>query len=78
MGVQRWEARLRLCLSILFIWLGLVSSQSHYVIQSGDTLYAIAQRFYTTVEDLHILNPDIGTVLKPGEGITLPPNNIYR
>ena len=42
----------------------------YYVIQSGDTLGAIAEKYNTTVEDLIRLNPDVDpAALHPGDRI---------
>jgi LysM repeat protein len=42
--------------------------RQYYVIQSGDTLDAVAARYATTVDDLLALNPGIEpTALTPGE-----------
>jgi LysM repeat protein len=47
-----------------------VSPAKRYVIRSGDTLGAIAERFGTTVEALLRLNPGIEpTALTPGEQV---------
>jgi LysM repeat protein len=44
----------------------------YYVIQSGDTLDAIAGRFATTVDKLLLLNPGIEpTALTPGERVRI-------
>ena len=44
----------------------------YYVIQSGDTLDAIAVRFATTVDQLLLLNPGTEpTTLRPGERLRL-------
>jgi N-acetylmuramoyl-L-alanine amidase len=44
----------------------------YYVIQSGDTLDAIAGRFATTVDELLALNPGTEpTTLHPGERIRI-------
>ena len=43
-----------------------------YVIQSGDTLDAIAGRFATSVDDLLQLNPGVEpTALRPGERLRI-------
>ncbi|NLK20489.1 MAG: LysM peptidoglycan-binding domain-containing protein [Epulopiscium sp.] len=44
-----------------------------YTIQRGDTLYKIANRYYTTVSSITIANPDINPFfLNIGEQITVP------
>ncbi len=43
-----------------------------YVVQKGDTLYSIAQRFGTTVQDLVALNSLGGTTIKPGQTLKVP------
>ncbi|MCL4393847.1 MAG: peptidoglycan DD-metalloendopeptidase family protein [Chloroflexi bacterium] len=45
---------------------------SSYVVQSGDTLYAIAIRFHTTVAILRQLNGPSGDVIQVGQKLTLP------
>ncbi len=44
----------------------------YYVIQSGDTLDAIAGRFATTLETLLTLNPGVEpTTLRPGQRLRI-------
>lgn len=49
------------------------SSVTIYVVQNGDTLWKIAKRYFTTVDNLikinNIENPDI---IKPGEKLIIP------
>jgi len=46
------------------------ANAQYYVIQSGDTLGAIASQYDTTVEQLLTLNPDIDpSALQPGQRI---------
>jgi len=46
-----------------------------YVVQRGDTLYSIAQRFNTTVDLLLAANPEINNpdLISVGQTITIPP-----
>ncbi len=45
-----------------------------YVVKSGDTLYAIAKRFGTTVAAIQALNPSIKdpAMIHPGQKIKIP------
>jgi LysM repeat protein len=46
------------------------ANAQYYVIQSGDTLGAIASRYNTTVDQLLTLNPDVDpSALQPGQRI---------
>jgi LysM repeat protein len=46
------------------------ANAQYYVIQSGDTLGAIAARYDTTVDQLLTLNPDVDpSALQPGQRI---------
>lgn len=45
---------------------------STYVVRAGDTLYAIAQRFDTEVEEIVSLNRLAGSLIKPGLKLRLP------
>jgi membrane-bound lytic murein transglycosylase D len=42
-----------------------------YLIQRGDSLYRIARRFNVSVAELRRWNPDAGTLLHPGQELTL-------
>ena len=71
----------RLCLSLAML-MGLLAPQTanaqsgiypEYVVVSGDTLYGIAARFDTTLEDLVDLNAiGQGDVLRPGDHLKIP------
>src|SRR5204862_1309975 len=46
------------------------ANAQYYVIQSGDTLGAIAAKYNTTVDELVTLNPEVDpTALQPGQRI---------
>jgi LysM repeat protein len=46
------------------------ANAQYYVIQSGDTLGAIASKYDTTVDELLTLNPDVDpSALQPGQRI---------
>ena len=50
-----------------------------YIVQSGDTLYAIAQRFNTTIHSLLSLNPQITNpdLIYPGQLLNIPGSVTY-
>jgi membrane-bound lytic murein transglycosylase D len=48
------------------------SAVRSYVVRAGDTLYAIAQRFDTEVEEIVSLNRLAGSLIKPGLKLRLP------
>jgi LysM repeat protein len=50
-----------------------------YIIQSGDTLYRIAQRYHTTVSAVLALNPQIinPNIIYPGQLINIPDPAFY-
>lgn len=57
------------------------SIESTYVVVPGDTLYSIAKRFNTTVDELKFLNNLTSNTLMIGEVLTIPGNtlnNIYK
>ena len=44
-----------------------------YIVQSGDTLYGIADQFYTTIDEiLAVNNRSIGDTLRPGDRLYIP------
>lgn len=43
-----------------------------YLIQKGDTLYSIARRFNTTVNDILAINNDLSSILSVGQIIKIP------
>ncbi len=44
-----------------------------YVVQQGDTLWKIAKRYYTTVDNLVLINEiDNPDVIKPGQKLIIP------
>ncbi len=49
------------------------SSITIYVVQQGDTLWKIAKRYYTTVDNLVLINEiDNPDVIKPGQKLIIP------
>lgn len=49
-----------------------INKESVYVVQQGDTLYSIAKKFNTTVDNLKNLNSIIGDVLSIGMNLLIP------
>lgn len=47
------------------------SSATYYKVRSGDSLYAIAQRFSVDMQHLKRWNPRLGSRIKPGQVLTL-------
>jgi len=47
----------------------------HYVVQKGDTLYAIAKKFDTSVDDITSLNNIKNSTINAGETLLIPKNN---
>ena len=43
-----------------------------YTVQSGDSLYLIAQRFGVTVEDITVANQLTGTIINIGQRLFIP------
>ena len=49
------------------------SSITIYVVQQGDTLWKIAKRYYTTLDNLVLINEiDNPDVIKPGQKLIIP------
>ena len=53
-----------------------INEESVYVVQKGDTLYSIAKKFNTTVDNLKNLNSIIGDVLTIGMNLLIPGNTL--
>ncbi len=53
-----------------------INEGSVYVVQKGDTLYSIAKRFNTTIDNIKNNNSIIGDVLSVGMNLLIPTNNI--
>ena len=49
-----------------------INEESVYVVQKGDTLYSIAKKFNTTVDNLKNINSIIGDVLSIGMNLLIP------
>ncbi|NSW45715.1 MAG: LysM peptidoglycan-binding domain-containing protein [Bacteroidales bacterium] len=47
-----------------------------YEIQKGETLYGIAKKNNTTIEELVQINPEVSNGIKPGQKIQIPVRNI--
>ena len=56
----------------LLAFLGLALAQATYTVAPGDTLYSIARRYGTTVEELMRLNGLESFLLQPGQVLKLP------
>ena len=54
----------------------IINEEGVYVVQKGDTLYSIAKKFNTTVDNLKNLNSLIEDVLKIGMNLVVPGSNI--
>ena len=53
-----------------------INEGSVYVVQKGDTLYSIAKKFNTTVDNLKNINSIIGDVLSIGMNLLIPGSNL--
>ena len=51
------------------------SSVDNYIVKSGDTLYSIAKRFNTTVDEIKNLNNKNNNILTIGEELIVPSSN---
>ena len=58
--------------AFLLAFLGLALAQATYTVAPGDTLYSIARRYGTTVEELMRLNGLESFLLQPGQVLKLP------
>ncbi|HOU97291.1 MAG TPA: LysM peptidoglycan-binding domain-containing protein [Bacteroidales bacterium] len=47
-----------------------------YEVQKGETLYGIAKKNNTTIEELVQMNPEVSNGIKPGQKIQLPVRNV--
>jgi len=47
-----------------------------YEVQKGETLYGIAKKNNTTIEELVQLNPEVSNGIKPGQKIQIPVRNV--
>ncbi len=52
-----------------------VGATTQYTVGAGDTLYAIARRYHTTVAALQSANPDMRLPVKAGQVLALPRND---
>jgi LysM repeat protein len=53
-----------------------INEGSVYVVQKGDTLYSIAKKFNTTVDNIKNINSIIGDVLSIGMNLLIPGSNL--
>lgn len=53
-----------------------INEGSVYVVQKGDTLYSIAKKFNTTVDNIKNMNQIIGDVLSIGMNLLIPGSNL--
>lgn len=53
-----------------------INEGSVYVVQKGDTLYSIAKKFNTTVDNLRNINSIVGDVLSIGMNLLIPGGNV--
>lgn len=53
-----------------------INEGSVYVVQKGDTLYSIAKKFNTTVDNIKNINSIIGDVLTIGMNLLIPGSNL--
>jgi murein DD-endopeptidase MepM/ murein hydrolase activator NlpD len=72
--------RLRLAgaLVLLALFGGPVQAQRQHVVAAGDTLFALAARYQTTVADLRRENGLVGDLLRVGQVLVLPAAPGYR
>lgn len=56
-------------------YIGKTTSDNVYVVQKGDSLWSIAKKFNTTVDELKKLNSLISNSLQIGQKLILPSNN---
>lgn len=47
---------------------------TQYTARNGDTIWTISRNYNIPVRDLQKLNPKLGTQIKPGQSVTLPPS----
>lgn len=50
---------------------------NYYIVKSGDTLYSIAKKYNTTVDEIKRLNNKNNNTLSIGEKLLIPSNNEY-
>lgn len=50
---------------------------NYYIVKSGDTLYGIAKKYNTTVDNLKVINNLNSNLLSIGQKLMLPGNNYY-
>ena len=54
----------------------IINKDSVYVVQKGDTLYSVAKKFNTTVDNIKNINSIIGDVLSIGMSLIVPSNTL--
>jgi WD40 repeat protein/LysM repeat protein len=76
-NIRHWLLGLPAICLLLALWAGVVSADTTYVVQPGDTLSHLARRFSTTVQALvaanQIADPDLIYV---GQVLTIPDNGV--
>ncbi len=50
--------------------------QKEHEVQKGETLYGIAKKYNTTIEEIVQLNPDVSKGIKPGQKLIIPVRTI--
>lgn len=81
-GCRRAPGTLRAvkALNLLLVFLVFsvaVAQRPSVTVRSGDTLYAIARQFGTSVRNLRNANPGLGEFIRPGERLLLPLDASY-
>lgn len=71
------QKHLALIVTVLWFLTFAQSQTPKFTVRAGDTLYSIAVRFGTTIDELQTLNPDINVFLQPGDGLALPDTTTY-
>lgn len=50
--------------------------QKEHEVQKGETLYGIAKKYNTTIEEIVQLNPDVSKGIKPGQKLIIPVRSV--
>lgn len=54
----------------------IINENDKYIVQKGDTLYSIARKYNTTIDNLKKINNFIGDILEIGSKINVPSNKL--